>query len=207
MKIKKLIVTLSVATILLSSCSNDESIDTLPLINSELSSPNQENEKITIHIVETDDIVEVNSIEEAVYFIENKYSDKVWANSTLEKIQLLKNELDYSKNLNLEDPTIEEEYAKHIKSKYSKSKISTSGILWDNSSLTGFLSVTTVPFNLKSSKVNRASAWQCITPGAVILCDKKWFRGKKVIVVGLPILSVQLGGAYYNFDNQTDSFF
>jgi len=207
MKVKKLVVTLAVATFLLNSCSKDESMDTDYLINSELYNLDQENEKIIIHILETNEIVQVNSIDDAKYFIENQYSDKEWANSTIEKIQLLKDELNYSKNLNLEDPSVEEKYAKHIKSKYNNSKISTSGILWDNSSLTGFLSVTTIPFNLNSSKVNRASAWQCITPGTVILCDKKWFRGKKVIVVGLPILSVQLGGGYYNFDNRTDSFF
>ncbi len=192
---------LSLST-LFTSCNKDE-IDETPVLE-------VESEEVVIHILETDETFTVRSLEEAQALIEGEHKDASWSKGAVNKIKLLQEELEYSNSLDLTKPAVEEEYTAHLEAKYKANteySKATSGILWDGN-LTGFLSVTTVPFNLTSSKRNRASSWQCILPGSVILCDKTWFRGKKIIVVGIPPFRVLLGGGgVYHFDNRTDSFF
>jgi hypothetical protein len=203
MKTKHRILTVACLSLamLFTSCNKDE-IDETPVLEAEP-------EEVVIHILETDETFTMKSLEEALFFIETEHKDAAWSKGATNKIKLLQEELEYSESLDLTRAAVEEEYTAHLEEKYSANieySKATSGILWDGD-LTGFLSLTTVPLNLKSSKRNRASSWQCILPGTVILCDDTWFRGKKVIVVGFPPFRVLLGGAYYNFDNRTDSFF
>lgn len=192
-------------SILFTSC-NKEDITQTTELEAEV-----ESEEVVIHILETDQTFTVQSLEEALSTLEADYKDASWSKGAVNKIKLLQEELKYSETLDLTNPNVEVEYTKHLEEKYEANtdySRGTGGILWDDD-LTGFLAVTTkIPSNLSSSKRNRASSWQCIVPGTVILCDKKWFKGKKVIVVGVPPFRVLLGGGgVYHFDNRTDSFF
>lgn len=201
LKTRMLTVAFLSLSVLFSSCDKEE-VNQVP--NTTL-----ESEEVVVHILEKDQTFTVQSLDEALATIEADYKEASWSKGAINKIKLLQEELEYSKTLDLTRADVEEEYTEHLKDKYSANteySKATSGILWDGN-LTGFLSVTTVPFNLTSSKRNRASSWQCIVPGSVILCDKTWFRGKKVILVGIPPFRVLLGGGIYNFDNRTDSFF
>lgn len=170
-----------------------------------------EEETVTLHIMGSNEVYKTSSLEEALLIIETEFTEQEWAKGAQAKIRLLQDELNYSKTLNLEDAGVEEEYSTYVKEKYGPKndayQKATTGILWDSSSLTGFLAITTTPVNLRPSKRDKASAWQAISPGTVILCDKTWFRGNKAILVGVPPFYIQLGSGLYKFDNKTDSFF
>ncbi len=60
-----------------------------------------------------------------------------------------------------------------------------------------------MPWNLASFKRNRASSWVGIIPTLAVLCDKTWFRGSKVVVVG----EGQINLADIGFNNRTESFY
>lgn len=169
----------------------------------------KEIERIDLFLVDKNESIQVRDLEEVKQLLVSKYgADNQVVKESVSRIQMLQEELEYTNNLDLDNEDVARKYQERLDAKFGKPtsehKKSANGILWDNNQ-SGFLSVTTIPLNLSSSKVNKASSWSAITPGIVTLCDKKWFRGNKFVVFSIfpgptPVIPS-------SFDNKTDSFF
>ena len=192
------ILSILIVSILTLGCSNDNSLESYP----------EEVANVTIHFVDSEREIQAKDLDEAKKIIFEEYKNqKEFASKTVAKITNLQKEIAYSKQFDLSNKKQEQEYAKQLEVKYSNKKSNqkaTNGILW-NYHGSGFLSITTVPLNLKASKRDTASSFTFLSPGTVILCDKKWFRGSKKILISPLPGPTPLGLAA--FDNKTDSFF
>ncbi|MFC5045933.1 hypothetical protein ACFSTE_20440 [Aquimarina hainanensis] len=167
-----------------------------------------EEESITLYLADVDETITVKSLDEVKVIIAKRYDQNNKAvKNAIGKINLFQKEMKYASTLDLTDPDVEKKYSQQIQQKYSNHKVynkSTNGILWDGHA-TGFLSVTTIPLNLKASKRNKASSWSPISPGTVVLCDKKWFKGSKFVLFS--IIPGPTAVVHTPFDNKADSFF
>lgn len=189
----------------LTSCSKEAVLESDVIVEAE--APVSTDEKISLYVAETGDYITVNSMDEIKDLIQTKYSHLDYAEASIERLDAYEEELAYSETLDLEDPEVAQKYALDLSQRYGVTGSETAatrgtGILFDGQG-TGFLSVTTVPLNLRSSKRNRASSWTAIA-GVTVLCDRTWWRGTKVVVLGIASL-VDLRPL--GFDNRTDSFF
>jgi len=144
----------------------------------------------------------VESIEDIKFLLETKYSYLDKTEEAIDKLTKFEQELNYSKSLNLDDTQVEQKYIEYLNDTYALHERSGNGILYDGLG-SGFLSFTNAPWNLKSSKRNRASSWTGIISGPVVLCDRTWWRGRKVVVFGIG----QINLANLDFNNMTDSYF
>lgn len=168
-----------------------------------------ENEKINLFLVDKNQSISVKSLDEVKQIISSNYgTENEIVQHSIAKIEMLQEELNYSKNLSLDDKDVADKYQEHLENKFGKAnseyKKSTNGILWDGEA-TDFLSVTTIPLNLSSSKVNRASSWSALGAGIVTLCDKKWFKGDKYVLFS--VLPGPTPVIPSDFNDRTDSFF
>jgi len=191
----------------LTSC-NKESIIPSEVIE-EAEAPVINNAELSLYIAETGELITVNSMDEIKDLIQSKYSHLEYAQAGMEKLDIFQEELAYSKTLDLENPEVAEQYTLDVNQRYSAIASETAaergtgiGLLYDGQA-TGFLAPTNIPRNLNSSKRNRASSWIGVA-GFYVLCDRTWWRGQKVIVVGLASL-IDLRDL--GFDNRTESFF
>lgn len=177
--------------------------------NDEKKALNKESERIDLFLVDQKQSIQVRDLEEVKRILVSKYGDEnEVVKESIAKIEMLQVELEYTKNLDLENEKVALAYQERLDAIFGKPssehKKATSGILWENNG-SGFLSITSIPLNLSSSKVNKASSWSAISPGIVTLCDKKWFKGQKFVVFSIfpgptPVIPT-------SFDNKTDSFF
>jgi hypothetical protein len=163
-------------------------------------------EQITLYLADTDEVIHLNSMDDLKdVLLLPKYSQMKNAKENMARFEAFQKELSYSKTLDLEDEAVTKAYEEYLWQEYgtADSRL-VEGILYDGQG-TGFLSVTTtVPLNLKSSKRNRASSWQPII-GFNVLCERTWWRGRKVVVLGAvgPLINL----ADLDFNNETDSYF
>lgn len=166
-------------------------------------------DKITLFLADKNQSIQVTDLDEVKQILALKYgNDNPVVQKSLSKIEMLQKELEFTKNLDLNNNAVAEKYQTRLYNKFGQSdseyKKSTNGILWDGIA-SGFLSVTTIPLNLSSSKINKASSWSAISPGLVTLCDYKWFKGEKFVVFSIIPGPTPVIPSY--FDNRTDSFF
>ncbi|MGB3464471.1 MAG: hypothetical protein WBA74_04345 [Cyclobacteriaceae bacterium] len=186
---------------------SDNSIESLSDNTSDRDNANRD--VIILDYSDTRPPLVVNSLEEASAFLLNNFDpDLPEVQGAVRKIDQLAKELEYSKDLDLDDPEVEAKYEVDFYERLGQSPTvqteATLGTLFDGIA-SGFLSTTVVPLNLKSSKRNRASSVSRVFPGAmVILCDKKWFKGDKYIAWRLLPGTIILPSS---FNNRTDSFF
>ncbi len=164
---------------------------------------------ITLDFSDTKQPIVVNSLEEAYKYITmNLDTGDLETKYVLQKIIRLEKELEYSKNLDLDDPQVATRYEKDFYARLGKDRYlrteSALGSLFDGIA-SGFLSITIVPLNLTSSKRNKASSVSRVFPlTSVILCDKTWFRGDKYIAWRVLPGTIIIPSS---FNNKTDSFF
>lgn len=78
------------------------------------------------------------------------------------------------------------------------------GTLFKDNNLSGYIGPTLVPVPAMTRKTrNTASSILYVGAAPTVLCDKTWWRGKKVTIAG--VLSRNLSD--FGFDNRTESFF
>lgn len=161
-----------VFTMLLTSCS--EEIIQTPQVIAEEKSPSTDAAPLSLYVVETDELITVNSIDEIKDIIQTKYSHLDYAQASIDKLNAYQEEAAYAESLDLDDPAVELEYSNSLKEKYGEvaTERAGNGILYDGQA-SGFLSFTNVPWNLKKSKRDRASSWVGII-GTTVLCEKTW---------------------------------
>lgn len=199
MKKVKIIFSLALASFFTNCQVNDDNKDVTT----------KESEKITLYLVDQNQSITVRDLDEVKQIISTKYgNENEVVQQSIAKIEMLQEELNYSKNLFLDDKEVADKYQKRLENKFGKSnseyKKATNGILWGGNA-TDFLSVTTIPLNLSSSKVNKASSWSALSGGIVTLCDKKWFQGDKYVLFS--VIPGPTPVVPSDFDNRTDSFF
>lgn len=149
---------------------------------------------------QTQELIHLENLDELKSVLKDKYAKHEKLDDFIKEVDAFQYELNYSRTLDLTDPQVAEEYESYLQDTYAPKQKIVPGQLRDNGN---FLMATAFPRNLPTDRRNRADSFQAFAVGGNFFCDRTWFRGPRIYILGF--IGIEYDFANFNFVDRTES--